>query len=78
MATYEFRVTRIQNAEFNQLLEELLDEQEWSEQYMVLLDQIKCLPGWPIQANWEVDTIEVTVVDVPRVFHMDTASSIPN
>jgi len=67
MADIQFRCTPQVNREYNQLLSELSQHEEWGDDYMVLLDQIRSLPGFPHGYNWEVDTVVTVVVDVPRV-----------
>lgn len=62
-----WRVTTGTNRRFNELLEELLATQEWSEPYLVLLDEIKSLPGFPAGYSERHDLIRVEVVDNPRV-----------
>ena len=63
----EFRCTPALNREYNQLVEEIHNEDEWSERYYVLLDAIRSLPGFPRHYDWEVDTVVTVVVGVPRV-----------
>ena len=60
----------LQLADFSryvELLEELLAEEEWSDRYVGLLDDIKSLPGFPMQLQEEVDTLYVVLVKPPRV-----------
>ena len=78
MADVAFRCTPAINREYNQLLSELLQETEWSERYMVLLDQVRNLPGFPRHYNEEVDTVVTVVVDVPRVGYTASVGHIIN
>lgn len=49
-----------------EILGELLEEEEWTERYYCLLDQIKSLPGYPLTANEETDRIIVEEVRAPQ------------
>lgn len=72
MADVQFRCTPQVNSQYNQLLERLSWEDEWSDAYMELLEEIRCLPGFPHRYNWEVDTIVTVVVDVPRIGYVSS------
>ena len=47
-----------------EILADMLEEDDWSEPYMVLLDQLKSLPGYPLTMSEETDTLVVEEVGV--------------
>ena len=49
------------------LLSQLLREEEWSEAYCQILDEIKSLPGFPHGMNEEEDVLEVVAAHTPKV-----------
>lgn len=69
MAYITWRVNKAIFAEFNHLWALIKEERdsgnEWSDEYYVLLDQIKSLPGYPLNYSERHDTIIVTEVASP-------------
>ena len=64
---YIWRLNQRDYVRYNRLAKKLLDEEEWSESFLILLDEIKSLPGFPSRINPDVDILDVRLADVPWV-----------
>ena len=65
--TYTWRMTPQTFRRYSDLIRQLMDEEEWSEPYMVLLDEIKSLPDFPNTINPDIDDLDIRCVMPPRV-----------
>ena len=65
--THIWRLNRRNYIRYRRLLLELLQEEEWSEPYMVLLDEIKSIPGFPKAIYSDIDTLDVRLVYNPQL-----------
>ena len=61
----EWRVNPEQYAKVVQIIGELLDEEEWSENYFILLDQLKSIPGYPLFMDEGRDILIIAEVGTP-------------
>lgn len=75
MADVTWRVTPQVSFEYDQLTGRILEIEPWSEEYIMLLDEIRSLPGYPQHYSEEHDTIRRVAVDTPRVGYTGTIRS---
>jgi hypothetical protein len=62
MADVIWRVPSAIYAILVEILADMLETDDWSDDYMCLLDQVKSLPGYPLTLNENFDTLIVEEV----------------
>ncbi len=73
--TYTWRMPYKDYLKYADLVNRLVQEEEWSELYMTLLDEIKSIPGYPRKMDPETDALDIVAVGSPRVGYTGAAQN---
>jgi hypothetical protein len=60
--TYKWRMNPQTFHRYSDLVNRLMQEEEWSEPYCILLDEVKSLPGYPNSINPDIDNLDIICV----------------
>ena len=71
MANVVWRVPSSIYAVLIELLADMMETDDWSDDYMALLDQVKSLPGFPLTLSEESDTLIVEEVGSASAIHVN-------